>query len=73
MRLISRNENLKISIKVLSIAIPQIFRLFILSLLIFVIFGVIGISLFKGKLFHCVIDHIKGKNHSNLNGFIADE
>lgn len=72
MRLIFRNENLKISIKVLGIAIPHLLRLAVLSLIIFMIFGVIGTKLFKGKLFYCEHAHIKGIYDSHLRDFISD-
>jgi hypothetical protein len=72
MRLIFRNENLKISIKVLGIAIPDLLRLAVLSLIIFMIFGVIGTKLFKGKLFYCEHAHIKGIYDSHLRDFISD-
>lgn len=72
MRLIFRNENLKISIKVLGIAIPHLLRLVMLSLIIFMIFGVIGTKFFKGKLYHCKNAHIKGINHKNSSDFISD-
>ena len=52
-RLIFRNENLKISIQALVTAIPQILNLMLLVFLIYIIFGIIGVNLFKGKGFYC--------------------
>ena len=60
MRLIFRNENLKISLKVLGKALPQIARLFMIFCLICAVFGTIGINLLKGKLYHCSFDHLVG-------------
>lgn len=61
MRLIFRNENLKISMKALIAAIPQIFNLLLLVLLIYAIFGIIGVNLLKGKLFYCNFEHVLGQ------------
>jgi hypothetical protein len=74
MRLIFRNENLKISIKVLGVAIPQLLRLLLLSLLIFIIFAIVGVKLFLGKSFYCQTSQVIGINqeHTDIlirNGF----
>ncbi len=56
MRLVFRNENLTITIKALIAAIPKIFNLLMLTLLIYIIFGIIGIEMFAGKLNYCLAD-----------------
>ena len=56
MRLVFRNENLTITIKALIAAIPKIFNLLMLTLLIYIIFGIIGIEMFAGKLYYCLAD-----------------
>ena len=53
LRVISRNEGLRISIRSLGIAMPGIFNIVIVSLLFHLIFGVIGINYFKGRYFYC--------------------
>jgi hypothetical protein len=53
LRVISRNEGLKISIRTLAISIPGIMNVMIVSLLFYLIFGVIGINYFKGLYFYC--------------------
>jgi len=70
MRLIFRNKNLKISIKVIGIAIPDLLKLVGLSLIIFMIFGVTGTKLFKGKLFYCKNANIKEIDHKNYDNFL---
>jgi hypothetical protein len=41
--------------------------------MIFMIFGVIGIKLFKGKLYHCVSEHIIGLEHARVEAYIEDK
>lgn len=64
MRLVLRNENLKISLKVLEIAFPQLARLFVIFILICGVFGTIGINLLKGKLNYCSFDHMVGVSYN---------
>ena len=53
LRLISRNEELKVAVSALFLAIPNVANVTIIMLLFFLIFGVIAVSYFKGKLFYC--------------------
>ena len=57
-RVTSKMEGLKISIKSLSLAIPGILNVLIVMIIFFLIFGVIGINYFKGRLFYCDTDFI---------------
>jgi hypothetical protein len=54
LRLISRNKMLKIAIHALGMAIPSIFNVIIVSMLFFIIFGIIGVNYFKGAFYYCV-------------------
>lgn len=56
MRLVFRNENLTITINALVTAMPKIFNLMMLTLLIYTIFGIIGINLFAGEFYFCQTD-----------------
>lgn len=53
LRLISRNEGLKVAVRALVMALPNIANITIIMLLFFLIFGVVLVSYFKGKLFTC--------------------
>lgn len=53
LRLISKNEELKVAVRALFLAIPNVANVTIIMLLFFLIFGVILISYFKGKLYYC--------------------
>jgi hypothetical protein len=57
-RLISRNEGLKVAVRALFRAIPNIANVTLIMMLFFLIFGVIAVSQFKGKFFDC-IDNIE--------------
>ena len=52
-RLISRNENLKLSIQALFVSVPAILSLLVIVLLVMFIFGILGVNLLKGKSFYC--------------------
>ncbi|CDW82905.1 voltage-gated ion channel superfamily [Stylonychia lemnae] len=58
LRLVSKNEGLQLAVKALIQAIPQIANVTIIMLLFFLIFGIIGISYFKGKFYYCQHDFI---------------
>lgn len=49
LRVISRNEGLKISIRTLGRAVPGIFNVIIVSSIFYLIFGIIGINYMKGR------------------------
>ena len=52
-RLITRSESLKISIKSLFYAMPGIANLAIVILMFFLLFGIFFLNLFKGKFYSC--------------------
>jgi len=52
-RIINRNEGLRISIQCLIRAIPSIYNVTFLNLMFFSIFAIVGINLFKGKFWYC--------------------
>lgn len=53
LRLIGRNDGLKIAVKSLFMGMPNIINVAIIMFLFFLIFGVIAVSQFKGKLYSC--------------------
>ena len=53
LRVISRNKGLKIGIQALIMAIPSLFNVMIISLMFFMIYGIIGVNYFKGTFFNC--------------------
>jgi hypothetical protein len=55
LRLISKNQGLKVAVHALVKAIPNIINVLIISFLFFLIFGIIGVSLFKGTYYHCIL------------------
>lgn len=48
LKVIARNEGLKVAIQALLLAIPNILNVTIISILFFLIFGIIGVNYFKG-------------------------
>ena len=60
LKLISRNENLSLSVKALIVSIPTIFSLLVVTVLVMFSFGIVGVKLFKGMSFDCDTDLITG-------------
>jgi len=58
LRLISRSKGLAIAIQALVKSIPNMVNLMFFSLLFFFIFGVFGVSQFKGSYYHCDFSHV---------------
>lgn len=57
-RLIGRNESLKVGVKALLYAIPKMLNVTIILLFFFLMFGVLCVSYFKGKLYYCLKDQV---------------
>ena len=53
-RVISRNQGLKISIRVLGVAIPGIFNVLVVCAMFYFMFGIIAVNYFKGQFYNCV-------------------
>lgn len=53
LRVISRNKGLKIGIQALFMAVPSLLNVIIVSMLFFLIFGIIGVNYFKGTFYRC--------------------
>lgn len=55
LRIIGKNEGLKVAVRALFFAIPNVLNITLIMLLFFLIFAVISVSYFKGKLHFCKI------------------
>ena len=55
LRVLSRNEGLRISIQALMVSVPAMLRLMMIVALFFLIFAIMGITLFKGYFEECDI------------------
>ena len=55
LRVLSRNEGLRISIQALLVSVPAMLRLMMIVALFFLIFAIMGITLFKGYFEECDI------------------
>lgn len=53
LRVLSRNEGLRISIQALIVSVPAMLRLLMIVALFFIIFAIMGINLFKGIFQQC--------------------
>ena len=53
LRVLKRNPGLRIQVLSLLNAMPGIRNLMVISLLILMLFGILGVTFFKGKFYHC--------------------
>ena len=58
LRLISRNDGLKIEVISLINAVPSIINALVIALLFFILFAIFGTTYFKGKFYSCFKDNI---------------
>jgi hypothetical protein len=58
LRMISRNEGLKIAVISLINAVPSIINALVIALLFFLLFAIFGTTYFKGKFYYCLTDNI---------------
>jgi hypothetical protein len=72
-RLLSKNENLKLSMQALVVSIPPIVNLLVIVLLVFFIFAIIGVNLFKGRSYYCFTDEISSLNPSEIEKLIVTD
>lgn len=56
LRVISRNQGLKISIRTLGVALPGIINVILVTIIFLFICGIIGVNYFKGRFFDCESD-----------------
>ncbi len=54
LRVISRNEGLRISIQSLLMSIPNIINVILITIIFFLIFAIIGVNYFKGIYYYCL-------------------
>lgn len=54
LRLIGRNEGLKVAVGALFYAIPNVINITTIMIIFYTLFAVIGVSYFKGKLYYCI-------------------
>ena len=55
LRVISRNENLKVVINTLLKSLPELCNLLVVAFLFFLIFGLISVNFFKGTFYTCMM------------------
>lgn len=58
LRVISRNEGLKLSLNSLFISIGALVNVVVIAFVFLLIFGVIGVNYFKGRYYYCYVDNL---------------
>ncbi|XP_076441123.1 sodium channel protein 1 brain-like [Babylonia areolata] len=64
LRVISRIEGMKIVVNSLMRAIPAILNVFVVSMLFWLIFCVMGVQFFRGKFYKCIYKHSQNRVQS---------
>ena len=63
LRLINRNEGLKIAVSTLAHVFPNVFNIMIVSFIFYLIFGIFVVTFKKGTFYHC-------ENYYSFDGII---
>eukprot|EP01062_Namystynia_karyoxenos_P061737 TRINITY_DN5422_c0_g1_i1.p1 TRINITY_DN5422_c0_g1~~TRINITY_DN5422_c0_g1_i1.p1 ORF type:complete len:2264 (+),score=725.83 TRINITY_DN5422_c0_g1_i1:101-6892(+) len=53
LRILARLENLRVVVMAMGRAMPQMLTVGAVCMFVFLVFGILGVSLFKGRLYHC--------------------
>ena len=59
-RVVSKNEGLRVSIQALYVSVPAVLNLLVIVLLFMTIFGIVAVNLFKGKFEYCDTSSVTG-------------
>lgn len=62
LRMISKNEGMKNVVNSLLRSIPQLFNVLLISVLFYLVFGILGVQLFRGALGSCNNPNVTNKN-----------
>ena len=55
-QLVSKNEGMKLIVNSILASIPNLINVFLISILFFFVFGVLGLSILMGRLSYCSTD-----------------
>jgi len=64
LKLVSKNEGMKLVVNSLLTSIPKLFNVLLISLLFYFVFGILGLQLLMGKISECtIVEHSDSKEH----------
>jgi hypothetical protein len=66
LRFIQKNPGLKIAVQSLINALPGIFNLSLISMMMISMFAILGVNFFKGTFYNCSIDNIPAGMQTNI-------
>lgn len=72
LRMVSKNEGMKIVVNSLLTSIPNLFNVLLISLLFLLVFGILGVQLFKGAMGSCSDSSIDNKKQC-VGSFTDDD
>ena len=73
LKMISKNDGLKLSITALAVSLPAIGSLMVIVFLILFMFAVVGVNLLKGKSYYCYTDNLIGFSPFETESLISTE
>jgi hypothetical protein len=68
--MITKNKGLKIAVESLANSVKGIINITILTILVYFVFGILGVNFFKGLYHKCYTSHLQKDITSNLVGSI---
>jgi hypothetical protein len=68
--MITKNKGLKIAVESLANSVKGIINITILTVLVYFVFGILGVNFFKGLYYKCYTSHLHKDITSNLVGSI---
>jgi len=72
-RVVSKNDGLKISIQALIVSVPAILNLLVIVFLFMLIFGIIGVNIFKGMYNYCDTSQMVGLSDEHIKTLIIEK
>jgi hypothetical protein len=70
LRMITKNKGLKIAVESLANSVKGILNITILTVLVYFVFGILGVNFFKGLYYRCNTTHLQNDPAFNLLGSI---
>lgn len=64
--MITKNKGLKIAVESLANSVKGIINITILTVLVYFVFGILGVNFFKGLYYRCNTNHLRNLSTANL-------
>lgn len=69
LKIIMRYERTNLEVISLVNSMPSIFNLIFITLMVMIVFAIVGVSFYKGKLHYCNMENIPPELHANIKNY----